>query len=178
MRSPFADVGRLPQLVVHASATQRLGIYLNDHRAGSAAGLALARRCRDENAGTALGGDLASLVGDIEQERAAVDELCGRLGVLANPFKQALARVGEIGGRGKLNGQAVGYSPLSRVLEVELLMAAVTAKQRLWVTLDHLAVADDRIGDGWEALAARADEQLAVLQRHHRAALAEAFARA
>ncbi len=50
-------------------------------------------------------------------------------------FKRVLAQGVERVGRLKLNGRLVGYSPLSRVLELEALMSGVQAKRGLWRAL-------------------------------------------
>ena len=48
-------------------------------------------------------------------------------------------------GRLKLNGRFAGYSPLSRVLELEGLIAGVNGKLALWHSLLELAPAEPRI---------------------------------
>ena len=60
-------------------ADDLLGVYLNDHLAGSAAGTELAEKLRDNNQGTELGNLMAALHNDIEQDRASLEELMARL---------------------------------------------------------------------------------------------------
>jgi hypothetical protein len=50
--------------------------------------------------------------------------------------KPALAWTGEKLGRLKLNGQLSGYSPLSRLVELEFLYVGIAGKLRLWGALD------------------------------------------
>jgi hypothetical protein len=57
----------------------------------------------------------------------------------------------------KPNGQLRGYSPLSRVVEFELLLLGITGKLRLWHLLDEL-VSGDTSAD-FAALIARAEDQ-------------------
>ena len=57
------------------------------------------------------------------------------LGFRASKPKAAVAWVGEKVGRLKLNGQIRGYSPLSRVLELEALAVGVRGKLALWESL-------------------------------------------
>ena len=52
---------------------ERLGIYLNDHLAGSTAGVEMARRTRSANADTEFGEPLALLCGEIEADRATLE---------------------------------------------------------------------------------------------------------
>src|SRR6478609_5185073 len=99
-----------------------LAIYLNDHLAGAALGVELARRLRSSNQGDReMGEPLARICAEIEADRETLVGLMERLGVARKPLKPALARVGERLGRLKLNGQLRGYSPLSWVLELEVL---------------------------------------------------------
>ena len=60
-------------------ADDLLGIYLNDHLGGSAAGTELAEKLRDNNQGTELGNLMAALHNDIEQDRASLEELMAGL---------------------------------------------------------------------------------------------------
>ncbi len=49
--------------------TKLLGIYLNDHLAGSTVGLEMAKRAAGSNEGSELGDFLAKLAAEIEAER-------------------------------------------------------------------------------------------------------------
>ena len=79
------------------------------------------------------------------------------LGVGRSRIKPAIGWLGEKLGRLKPNGQLRGYSPLSRVLELELLLLGITGKLRLWTLLDEL-VGEDASAD-FGALVARAEDQ-------------------
>jgi hypothetical protein len=152
-----------------------LQIYLNDHRAGAAGGLALVRRSRDSNQGTSLGDTLAALAVEIEDDAATLDRIAEHLGLRPNPVKQLAVQVAERVGRLKLNGRLRGYSPLSRVLELEGLLAGIDAKRKLWMALRAM-VADGQIGgiDLCE-LSERAESQRERLISHHHEAVVEAF---
>ncbi len=50
-----------------------------------------------------------------------------------------------------------GYSPLSRVVELELLLLGITGKSRLWTLLAELV--GERSGADFNALIARAEDQ-------------------
>ena len=148
---------RLPTLL----SSDKLTIYLNDHLAGSTVGLELARRALGENRGTEFETVLNELAGEIAEDR---DELGSILDLLAIPrdrFKVAAGWIGEKLGRVKLNGQRTGYSPLSRLLELEGLSAGVRAKRDLWRALREIAPGEPRLDqDRLERLIARADSQL------------------
>lgn len=150
-----------------------IGIYLNDHRAGSTAGRALAERCAGSNRDTALGQYLTDeFLPQLALERQLLDRVRERLGVRDNPVKQFVARAGELLGRAKLNGQVRGYSPLSRIVELEALVGAVSTKRQLWRTLAALTTVDDNM---FEARIVDADEQRDRLDRLHRSAVVELF---
>jgi hypothetical protein len=140
-----------------------LRIYLNDHLAGSAMGLALARRCLRNNREGELGEFLARLVREIEQDRESLLEVMRALGIPRNPVKEPVARALEVVGRLKLNGRLRGYSPLSRVLELEGLRMGVDGKRALWRSLQ---ASGREVAVDLNRLAERADSQLDDLERH------------
>jgi hypothetical protein len=146
-----------------------LAIYLNDHLAGSTVGLELTRRARGSNEGSELGDFLAELVAEIEQDRAALEEVMTAVGAGRDRLKVAGAWAGEKAGRLKLNGSLLGYSPLSRVVELEALALGVTGKLALWRMLRSLG--DPRLaGFDFDELTVRAERQRDRLERHRLAA--------
>lgn len=155
-------------------ADKLLAIYLNDHLAGATAGTELARRAGSSNEGTPLGEHLERLASEIAEDREALIEVMDRLGVRRDPVKVAAGWTAEKAGRLKLNGQIKGYSPLSRVLELEGLHLGITGKLELWRTLQRSQKA--RLGTiDLEALIRRAEGQRRGLAPHRRAAVELAF---
>ena len=55
-----------------------LGIYINDHRAATAAGIALAKRSQRQNEGTPFGELLAALVPELEEDAATLNRVADR----------------------------------------------------------------------------------------------------
>lgn len=153
-----------------------LGIYLNDHLAVSAGVLALAGRAQASNRGTELGSFLEQLRGEIEQERSALEELMGNLGIAANQLKQKLFWLAEKGGRLKLNGSLTGYSPLSRLVELDGLTNGVTGKLSLWRALSQVPEDPILAGFDHQRFIERALAQLSELEQHRAAAARIAFA--
>jgi hypothetical protein len=139
-----------------------LAIYLNDHLAGSVAGVETARRARANNEGTEFGTPLAALCAEIESDRETLEAVMEELQVTRSRIKPAIGWVGEKFGRLKPNGQLRGYSPLSRVVELELLLLGISGKLRLWVLLTELAGARSEADFG--ALAKRAEGQRAAVE--------------
>ena len=134
-----------------------LGIYLNDHLAGATGGVETARRARGSNQGTEFGEPLKRLCAEIEADRDALEDVMKELGVGRSRIKPAIGWVGEKLGRLKPNGQLRGYSPLSRIVELELLLLGITGKSRLWTLLDELV--GERSDADFSALIARAVDQ-------------------
>ena len=114
---------------------RHLAIYLNDHMAAATGGVELVRRAAGSNRGTSYGDTLAELRTEIEEDRAALASIMDRLGVRTDEVRKAIAWGAEKLGRLKLNGQVTGYSPLSRLEELEILELGVTGKWLLWEAL-------------------------------------------
>ena len=81
--------------------------------------------------------------------------------------KVALGWTAEKVGRLKPNDQLRGYTPLARLLELEGLLGGIHGKQALWRALLHAGLVD---ADRGRALLAGARNQVAAVQRLHRAA--------
>jgi hypothetical protein len=153
-----------------------LGIYLNDHLAGSTAGLELARRTAKNNAGTVHESFLRDLVQGIEEDKVELERVMESLGIANDKVKVAGAWMAEKAGRLKLNGQLTGYSPLSRLWELEGLKLGVTGKLSLWKSLKQVADHDSRLAiTDFDKLIARAEEQIAGLEEQRLSAAAEAL---
>jgi hypothetical protein len=153
-----------------------LAIYLNDHLAGATAGLELARRALKENRENEYGRFLATLAEEIAQDRRTLIELMERLLIPRSKVKVPAAWALEKVGRLKLNGRIRGYSPLSRLIELEGLAAGIEAKRAMWLTLLQIRGHDERFNDGdLESLVARADDQRRRLEPHRLAAANDAI---
>jgi len=146
-----------------ASRDKLLSIYLNDHLAGATFGVELAKRTRASNEGTSLGDFLDGLVREIEADREALKKLMRELGVRSDRVKASGAWAAEKLGRLKLNGQLRGYSPLSRLVELEALYLGIRGKQEMWITLQR-TVADAVPGFEFEELRLRAERQAAEVE--------------
>ncbi len=157
-------------------AFEMLATYLDDHRAGAAAGRSLSRRMADENSDTGWADKLIALAEDIEADDRTLGELRRVLGVRGGLAKRALARVAAEAARLKLNRRLVGYSPLSRVLEAEAMMAGVTAKKCLWAAMSSRGDLEDQTAQfDFASLEKRALGQIELLREFHEAAARVAF---
>jgi hypothetical protein len=140
---------------------RQLDIYLNDHLAGATVGVELSRRAANSNRGTPSGEFLEQLHHEIVEDRRTLLAVVRALGVDVSPAKPALAWMAEKAGRLKLNGRLRGYSPLSRLIELEGLETGVAAKRSLWQSLSRAFPGDSRLEQfDLDQLIARAEEQL------------------
>ena len=156
-----------------------LKIYLEDHYAGATAGLELARRSAAANRGNPYGEVLARIADDIEEDRDSLRAVMTDLGVEPARLKVAGAWAGEKAGRMKLNGHLTGYSPQSRVIEIESLVMGVTGKRCLWSALRHVAAQEPRLKvEELERRLERAERHVAELEEQRLKAVSEAVAAA
>jgi hypothetical protein len=151
-----------------------LSTYLNDHLAGSTVAVELARRARGQNEGTPLGRFLAELTEEIEEDRETLKGVMKAVGAGEDRLKQKLAWMAEKTGRLKPNDRLFGYSPLSRVIELEGLSLGVEGKRCLWESLREVGAPELAEFD-FDALIERAARQRAGLEEHRLAAASTAF---
>jgi hypothetical protein len=154
-----------------------LGIYLNDHLAGATVGVELARRARGANEGTDYGDVLDRIAREIDEDRQALKGLMATLEIGQDRPKVVFGWVAEKIGRLKPNGQLTGYSPLSRLIELEALSLGITGKVSLWEALTEVAAEDSRLDtEELRRLAQRAERQRAEVWRLRQQAAREALA--
>jgi len=158
------------------SASKYLATYLNDHLAGATGGLALARRAASESKGTELGAFLSELSEEIAADRETLKEIMGALGVGPDHMEMVAARTLELVGRLKPNAQLRGYSPLSLLVELEVLKLGIQGKLAMWRALGEVSGTPPLDAERLDDLAARAERQVADVEARRlevaRAALA------
>jgi hypothetical protein len=153
-----------------------LGIYLNDHLAGSAGGLELARRLAESHRNTAASHDLAWLVEQVTEDRETLIQIMAHLGIPRMRYKEPLAWLAEKAGRLKPNGHLLSRSPLSSVVEFEGMVLAVSGKLAGWRSLRVLADADSQLDPAMvDHLIKRAEQQLDRIERLRVRAVVEAL---
>jgi hypothetical protein len=155
---------------------QLLGIYLNDHLAGSTSGLELVRRTARAHAGTAAGPPLSRLAGEIAEDRRTLLAIMRTLRVPARRYKVLGGWVAEKVARLKPNGRLRRRSPLSSVIELESLLLGIEGKRACWRILRRQAQVDRRLDPmQLDDLTARAERQIETVEGLRIAAAAEAF---
>ncbi|GAA3646747.1 NAD-dependent epimerase/dehydratase family protein [Microbacterium marinilacus] len=151
-----------------------LGLYLSDHLTGSTAGVDRMARMAKAYEDTELGPDLARIARELREERTFLKSLIASLELRRRPYRQAAAWIAEKAGRLKTNGRPL-VSPMTPVLEIEVMRSAVIGKLGGWQTLLTLAP-DLGLPPGlFEDLADQARVQADTLGRLHAEAVPGAF---
>jgi hypothetical protein len=154
---------------------RKLAIYLNDHLVIAAAGADLWKRMHGSNEGSELGAFLERIGPELEADRDGIERAMELLDVRRDPFKRGVGWGAEKLGRLKLNGQLTGYSPLSRVVELEGMNAIVNGNLAAWQSLQ--ATAAEPLSElDLPARIKRCESQRADLERFRVEAAREALA--
>src|SRR4051812_292691 len=98
------------------------------------------------------------------------------LGVAEDWLKDMLGQASELVGRLKTNGMLAHYSPSSRVVELEALLAGVEAKRNLWRSRAASATRPALDAAALDRLIARASSQRERLHGEHERAARTACA--
>jgi hypothetical protein len=153
-----------------------LAVYLNDHLAGATAGRELARRAAGSNRTSAYGSYLEQLAVELDEDRDSLLAIMRALDVGVDHVKVVGGWWVEKLGRFKLNGRLLGYSPLSRVVELEALALGISGKLALWRALERLELDEVALrGIDLVELIERAERQVAELEPYRLRAVADAF---
>jgi hypothetical protein len=158
------------------ASDEALVVYLNDHLAGSAAGVELASKLRDNNQGTEVGKEMVALHHDISEDRDSLEELMRHLDLERHPVKEAAGWVLEKLSRLRLSPAVTGSTELTRLLETEALSLGIEGKLSMWLALREAAAADPRLAAAdYDRLIERARGQRRALEPHRLAAAAASF---
>jgi hypothetical protein len=140
-----------------------LAAYLNDHLAGSTAGIELVTRLGAENEGTPLGETLARLATEIDADRSTLQDLMARLDIRPQLSKRAGAWVIEKISRVRFVPSLTGNAATSRLMQLETLSLGIEGKRLLWKALTQLS--DPRLAPfDLDRLQGRAEAQRDLLE--------------
>jgi hypothetical protein len=158
------------------ASDEALAVYLNDHLAGSAAGLELAAKLRDNNQGTELGRVMVAVHHDISEDRDSLEALMSHLDVERHPVKEAAGWMLEKVSRLRLNPALTGSDELTRMLETEALSLGIEGKLSMWLALKEAAATEPRLAAAdYDRLIERARGQRRALEPHRLAAAVASF---
>ncbi len=153
-----------------------LSTYLSDHAAASVAMIELAKRTCDNNKGTELGDYLARSIPRMENEHSALEHFIQQTGGSESTVKNIAARGAEKLGRLKLNDAVLRYSELSRIVELEGLIAATEIKIVMWTALKtHAAQNSGFSGPDMDRFINENQTMNQNLKEYHRTAAQAAF---
>jgi len=145
-----------------------LGVYLNDHLAGSVGGSERFERLADVLRSTPVGPLVAEVAQQVAQEREELRDVVERQDLThQNPVKQVLVLVGERVARLKAVRGRLRRSAMDTLLEVELMRSALVGKLGVWETLHDVAALVDLDPEHCEARRVRTLEQVATMDRVH-----------
>jgi len=127
--------------------------------------------------GTPYGDVLERLTREVDEDRDTLQQLMGTLEIGRDHPKVIAAWVAEKFGRLKPNGRLTSYSPLSRLIELEILAVGIAGKVSLWEALLEVAGEDARLDvEELQRLAARAERQRKEVWQLRQRAAREALA--
>ena len=160
---------------------ENLGIYLNDHLAGSVMAVELIERMLDVERNTELAKSLNAVLKEIEEDRGVLRSLIERVGehehavkkaaaicgsnwvpMFEHAVKKAAAWLAEKAGRIKLDEGALG-----RLEMLETLTLGIEGKYQLWRALERVASRHPELaGVDYPGLEKRAREQHDMVEGH------------
>ncbi|WP_445529676.1 hypothetical protein [Streptomyces cyslabdanicus] len=171
-----ARVGSRLPVFTGQSGHELLGIYLNDHLAGATAGTERSRHLAMATRGSEIGDAMAPIAAEMAEDRRSLLEIMRALHIPVRRYKVYAGRLGERAARLKSNGGLVRRSPLSTLLELELLQSGIRGKACAWEVLRSLAARDTRLDPRrLDDLSERAGRQQRIVEDLRRLQAAEVF---
>ena len=112
-----------------------LAAYLNDHLAGSVAGIQLIEDLINESKDESLKEFLANLKRDIALDQKVLEQLIARAGESEGVIRKAAAWVSEKAARAKFKVAGEDFGGLGLVQALEMLALGIRGKELLWRAL-------------------------------------------
>lgn len=152
-----------------------LGYYLNNHIAGSVAGIELVKQMVNENRGSELAHFLEKLKVELEEDQEMVRRMLKAIDQKESYTKELGAWLLEKLAVAPIAG--ITQSPyLRRVVELEAILLGSQGRIAMWTMLEKLFQADPRLTFAdFTALRERAQRQARELDSFREAAAAAAF---
>lgn len=144
-----------------------LDLYLSDHLTGSTAGANRLERMAADYVDTPCFAELSRLAEEVRSERTFLRNLIDDLGIRRRRHRQAAAWFGERAARLKTDGRVLKRSPMTLLLETELMRSAVHGKIGGWQTLRANAEELGLDPEIFAELIAASERQIATLDQIH-----------
>lgn len=169
--APAGGAEELPEEI----SRDLLNLYLSDHLTGATAGASRIAHMADNFVDTPVYPKLSVLAAEVRAERTFLKNLIKDLGMKQMPYRQAVAWAGEHASRLKSNGKILSRSPMTMLLETELMRSAVQGKAGVWQTLQENAPALGLDPEVFAQLIEAFQKQLEALDEIHAYARKRAF---
>ena len=157
-------------------STEPLAVYLNDHLAGSAAGLTLMDDLASRVEGTALAPKLRALAAEVREDQQLLRETLDRLAAGERRVAQAAAWLGEKVSEKRLALAARNHPALGLLEGLESIALGLQGKLAIFRVLAELGALDPRLtGLPYGARTDRTVLQHGMIEAERRAAAREAF---
>lgn len=173
--APQGEFGRGADKISDRITLDLVELYLSDHLTGATAGMERIIRMEGDFIDTPVYKQISTVADSIRRERALLQQIIHDLGLKQKPYRQALAWVGERAGRVKLNKRVLTRSPMTLVLEAELMRSAVMGKLGVWQTLRDNAEDLGLDSDLFAGLVDDVEKQVSLLDEVHAYARKTAF---
>jgi hypothetical protein len=145
--------------------SDRLAIYLHDHRAGSNFAINLLEGMRDQKGDRELAALASRVLAEVTRDRDTLQKIIDRVGESHSHLKEASAWFAEKASRMKLTHN--DPEGLGTFEALETLALGILGKLSLWEALGAIAEFDDRVrGEDYRRLAARAREQHDLVEEY------------
>jgi hypothetical protein len=157
--------------------TEPLQIYLNDHLAGSVAGITMMETLAEQAGDSNLATKLRQLAAEVKEDQDLLRETLDRLDGRPNRLTQAAAWVSEKAGEGRLALSSRSHPALGLMQGLESVALGLRGKRGVFRVLAELARTDPRLaGRPYAAREARTAAQEDMVEEERMAAARTAFA--
>jgi hypothetical protein len=138
--------------------SDRLAIYLHDHRAGSNFAINLLEGMKEQEGDPELAHLAADILAEVTKDRDTLQSIIDRVGESPTDLKEASAWFAEKASRMKLTHDEPGG--LGSFEALEMLALGILGKRSLWQALPLIADFDERVrGENYRQLSDRAQQQ-------------------
>lgn len=146
-------------------ANSQIAIYLNDHLAGSVAGLNMLEHIINRLEGTDSVSELQRIKAEIESEQEELKRLIEKVGSSQSPVRKAGAWLGEKFAELKLRFDDPAGGDLLLFESLEAMSLGIEGKRCLWKALRAVSEKDTTLQlSDFDALEGQASEQRAVVE--------------